>query len=122
MSLKDIPISPKRKVQLEVILGHKVCPLTVEYFEAVKQVALLGMFNHNGPRNVYKCAVDGGLAHGGHEGTMDGRIPLSALTPCTDEYVKNCPLYKKHNGELEESAGPTNRTTINEITMENFVD
>ncbi len=99
MSLEKVPtsiVSPERIAQLEQIIFHKVCPLIVIDSRIPEHIPLLGMYNHDGTTDFYKCAVDGGLARGGHKSNM------GALTPCSEEFSKTCSLYQNQISSGEE--------------------
>ena len=81
------PITTKQKETLEKILGYKICPLTVKV--ATEPIAFYF------PIEEYECAVDGGRARGGQQ-TLSG-----AITPCSKEYAKTCPLYKNHKARIQ---------------------
>ncbi len=73
---------------LENIMQLNPCP----FAEATEDYPLfVGIYLNAGPIAAYDCKIDNGPARGG----LSRFMPGTALTPCTMQYAKTCPLYQK---------------------------
>ena len=84
-------ISAKRRLELENLLGFRVCPFVSE---EITYLLHIGIYLNAGPVYKYFCSVNGGIASGGVPSTI---MFFTAIQPCPLEYAESCNLYKRRS-------------------------